>query len=1045
MKAGLLFGLLAIVAAASEAGAPHSLKTEYRVDPVGIDAHRPRLSWCLPEGTKRQTAYEISSGSWQSGKVESSDSLCVEWNGPALGTGDRVKWRVRCWDERDVCSEWSDEASFVCGVMNPGDWNAEWVAAHPSTRRDFDFGKARWITSGGVYRKVFDVERVPSSAPLTFATYGGPYELEINGFRAARLPAQFFDHRRLRSVDVAAWLHVGRNVISVRIRPKDDDPRFVLQPGEVGTALILSLTCGEHGLVSDETWGCDVLGTAREIDGGWQYDFRDETESPAFRRKFAVRAGVRRATLHITGVGFYEAFLNGCRVGRKVLDPAPTDYDDRVLYSTYVLDGKLKEGENELDVLLGHGWYDNRAVAVWNWNAAPWRDSPRFIARLDIAYDDGSSDVVTSDRQWEMLSSPVLYDDIREGEVGAPSCAGRPLGVNGVVVPGPRGRHQAESLPGAEIMEDVVARSVFRLGDGSYLVEFPENFAGWIRLNVRGQPKGNVLVLRYDENVSPDHQPAVPSVCQGEWAEGGDGRTLRMIDKHFLDTASHGKLAAGAGFQTDRVVCSGQDEVYEPRFTYNGFQYVWIRGWKGELRKEDILGRFVHTSFRRTGSFACSDPRMNRLHEMMDRSYRSNFTDGYPTDCPHREKNGWTCDATIASEFAQYQYENTSGYEKWLRDICDTQNDSGDICCIAPTSGWGFKWGNGPAWDSALSVLPWTLWMYRGDGRILDEVEPYLRRYVLFTRGKADGGNLVKHGLGDWLSPVLTNRPPEKLTSSCYWYAAQRIAAKLARRRGFDEEADGFDAGAELTKASFHREFYRGNGYYAGGKMPYVDPRSGAVSGCGFQTAQAMPLAFGLVPAEEITAVRARLVEACETNSSRIAFGILGMKHVFRQLSEAGRSDLAYRMIMNENRPSPRQWVDAGATTIWEDWHEGDSKNHVALGEFAAWCYQYLAGIRLMPDERSCTAVPTGEPAFARILLSPTPVPQLEWAEASVETPHGVVRSRWERKNGKIVYAFSTPPGTTAVVRLPNRPDVSVEPGSCVYEEVEEQGAFKEK
>lgn len=1006
----LLVGLLAGVLSAAEA--PHALMTEYQECPVGIDVQRPRLSWRLPKCVKSQSAYEIESDGWSSGKVLSSQQLNIEWGGPALLTGQRVTWKVRVWDGDGVVSAWSAPASFVCGVMRPEEWTAEWVAANPATCEDYDFGGAAWIrTRNGVYRKVFVLDEVPSVAELALLA-SGRYEAQINGFRTTNASGHVHDPRFLRRMNVAQWLHAGMNALEVRV--EDEYPA-----APTNTALILSLKLpsGRRIVTEESWWGSESLGGLRDVPWGKDVNVCHEVKSPAFRKRFEVLKDVKRATLYITGVGFYEAALNGRRIGSKVLDPSPTDYSDRVLYSTYVLDGEVRNGENVLDVLVGHGWFDNRAVAVWGWNMAPWRDVPRFISQLVLEYADGTRETVASDGSWEMIESPVLYDDIREGEIVAPRCGRTPIGLKGVVVPGPEGCLVAEAHPAAKVVDLVKPTAVHRLADGSHMVEFPVNFAGWIRLSIKGQPEGNVLAVRYDERVGPGFSPARPSVELGEPVKAADGVVLRKIDEHFVNEASHHVIAEDAAFQTDRVVCSGTDEIYEPRFSYKGFQYVWIRGWKGELNAGDVTGCFVHTAFRNSGRFTCSDSVLNRLIEMSDRAYKSNFTDGVPTDCPHREKNGWTGDAQLACELAQYFYENTAAYEKWVRDLVDAQNEDGDLPAIVPTSGWGFKWGNGPGWDAALTVVPWTLYCYRGDRRVLEEAYPAIKKYLSFTEAKSAGG-LVCHGLGDWCSLDRKRMPTLEYTSSLYYYQAQLIASKIADVLGFREDAGKFSSRAQVTRDAIVAKHYKGDGVWDDGR----------------QTAQAMALGFGVVPASEVKRTEDALVSAVLRTGGHVDFGIFGAKTVFRALSRAGRSDLALQMIVRPDFPSFGHWVEQGATSLWEHWNGKSSRNHIMFGDFAAWAMQFIGGIRLSPSADWSDMIPSPTaPASKDILLSPIPIDGLDFAEAETETPYGIVFSRWERTSTGIRYRVSIPGGTTARFVVPGMPEKVIGPGEHVF------------
>ena len=1007
---------------ASVPDAPYGLTVEYRENPVGIDTPNPRFAWKLPAGTARQRAYEIEADGWTSGKVVSADSIGIEWKGSALPSSARIGWRVRVWGESAEPSAWSEPAYFVTAIMDKGEWKARWIGPAASTRPDEDMKGAKWITGARgtngtiVLRKKFrfDGARAGEFAEMVHAAIP-QHEIRVNGKDCSIYSGHVHRWNFLRFRDITKWLRTGENEIEVKILAGDSPDaafiaKFTLPDGRV--------------FVTDEGWtGARALGGVREPAFAKALVMRTETKSPAFEKRFTVAKEVRSAMLHITGVGFYEARLNGMAVGDKVLDPSPTDFNRRVLYSTYDVAKALKRGENALNVLVGHGWYDVRAIATWDFATAPWRDFPRMIAQLEITYADGSKETVVSDESWDQVESPVKFDCIREGEVVSARDVGRRI-ASAAVVEGPKGRLEAEALPGAKVMRTLRPEAINDCGNGTYVVKFRENFAGWIRAKFRGLKDGDVVVVRYDERIRTGLMPAEPSASDGLHGRrravnpdtsARDDET-RRIDCHFRYTASHRACATGAEFQADRLIASGAAvEEYEPRFTYNGFQYVVLTGLRQVPEPDDIVGCVVHTAFRDIGRFESSDRTLDTLVQMAERAYKSNFADGYPTDCPHREKNGWTGDASIASELAQYLFENTAAYEKWLKDLCDTQLPSGDICCIVPTSGWGYRWGNGPAWDSALPVIAWNLYVYRDDRRVLDIVYPTLKRYLAFTATKADADGLVKHGLGDWVPVDRAHMPSTELTSSCYYYQAQSIAARIAAVKGLSADAAAFAEGAAKTRRGINARFYKGAGVY---------DNAG-------QSAQAFPIAFGVVEPDEFVRVAARLAEAVERTGCHVDMGLLGTKHVFRALSRIGRTDLAYRMLVNPTKPSMMEWAQKGGTTLWEDWGDGASRNHIMFGDFAGWAYQYLAGISLPETDESCSAIPVvGARGFREVVFAPCVIGELDHVSASVDTPYGVYASSWTRSGGTVAYRFTVPAGGSATIRIAGRPDEKVGPGT---------------
>ncbi len=880
------------------AATPTHLTCEYRENPVGVEAEKPRLSWWLPEGSRTQKAYRIVvDGLWDSGWVESDQSVNIPYGGKAVDDLSRVTWKVSVKTDLGE-SGWSESAHWVAGKRS---WKAKWIKSRPH------------------------VEKVPEDRYVVRLKSDRPIILKVNGKIAYRTFTRSINLRYdfWRYADITDFLK--------------SDGTDVFEPSE--------------GLVWERVTETPSHG------------------APAFRRRFAAAKGVKRATLAISGLGYYEASLDGHRIGTKRLDPIPTNYDKRVYYSVYEL-GTLSKGDHELDVLLGHGWYDVFAAAVWSWDSAPWRDSPKLLAELKIEYEDGTSETIATDESWRRVGNPVWYDNIREGEVIGP----RPnIDEPVLLAPAPKGVLAAETQPGTVIARELVAKKIKSLGGGSYLVDFGENVAGWMRMKMRGLAKDDVVQIRYDERVDEGFTPCT---------------TNRIITWHFRYTNSWG-FPGKSGFQTDRYIASGSGtETYEPRFTYNGFRYVLIEGLKEAPTADDLRACVLHTGFKTTGSFDCSDKDFLDVLKMADRAYRGNFANGFPTDCPHREKNGWTGDANLAAELAQYSYENTAAYEGWCIELRAAQREDGHVPGICPTAGWGYG-GYGPVWDSVITALPANLRKYRGDKQIVDNLRAAQKKYVDYysTTPLFSTNGIIYYGYGDWC-PAKTFTPPA-ITSTGYFIDAC-------------EEVGRHDLAARYRKASV-KNFYKGDGVWENGS----------------QTAQACALNFKLYDGEEMRrATVEKLVKSVHDADDHIDFGLVGSKQVFRALSEAGYTELAYKMATQRDYPSFLYWRDNGGTTFMEEWKlSAPSQNHVMFADVVAWSYQYLAGIREVQD------------GFKTFMLAPEVIPQLDHVSASVETPYGVVKSAWRREGGKVKYCFTIPPGTSARVRFSGE-EKTFSPGS---------------
>ncbi|MBR3222937.1 MAG: family 78 glycoside hydrolase catalytic domain [Kiritimatiellae bacterium] len=726
--------------------------------------------------------------------------------------------------------------------------------------------------------------------------------------------------------------------------------------------------------------------------GGFSPDARwigfPDSEAPAFAKSFVANS-VTSAVLTVTGIGYYEARINGRKVGRKVLDPTPTDYGKRVYYSVYDVTDFVVGGTNELSIILGNGLYNVRSCDAWGFEKAPWRDFPRGMATLDLFGKNGVRRVLT-DATWRLVASPVAFNDFREGEVIISRPSNPPSERFAREVPPPVGVLTESTHPGAEVMREVCVKKVEPLADGSMLYDFGENMAGWARIRFSGLSDGDVVSIRYDER------------------HPSEGK--RHIDQHTRELASP-KLCrivdpATAGFQTDRFVSAGVDgEIYEPRFTYNGFRFVTLRGCRRFPTAGDVVGRFVRTAFPKTGTFKCSDATFNRLVAAAELAYECNFTDGVPTDCPHREKNGWLGDAALVVEFSQYAYGgggNAAAYRCWVRSIMDQQSPSGAIPAIVPDSGWGidsYSCSRGPAWGVALTTIPWTVYRFRSDGDFLSEAYPGMRKYVrkliselpdVLSKGSRDW-------LGDWCAAKIDDpekwwipRVPSSLTSFAFAYASVCETAAAAEILGFGEDAAFFRHEAEKIKASFNRDFGHGDGRY----------------GPGLPCAQAVALEFGLVPDALVGEARKKLVEAVHAEGDTIDFGILGSRTVFRALSDAGETDLAWKLIMRKDEPGFANWLERGATTLWESFGGRASRNHVMFGDFVAWAYAYIIGVR------------PKAPGFRKFTVNPHPPSALDWAKATVPTPHGEITAEWTRcgSGRDILLRLVVPRGTLAEV-----------------------------
>jgi len=699
--------------------------------------------------------------------------------------------------------------------------------------------------------------------------------------------------------------------------------------------------------------------------------FQKRIPGPLFRKVFDVTKQVQSASVYICGLGYYELHLNGGKVGDHVLDPAFTNYDKRDLYVTYDVTDSLVSGQNALGVMLGNGWLNVPTEAAWDFNTASWRARPMLLLQLRIVYKDGSTKIIASDDSWKAVYGPVVQDAIREGEhydARREQPGWDKPGFNDAswdkpqIVTGPKGVLHGQIMPPIKVIQTITPVSLTQPKPGVFIYDLGQNIPGWAQIKVSG-PAGQKITLRYGERLYPDG-------------------TLdqEQIHLHVKDE----------GFQTDSYVLRGAGvEVWEPRFVYHGFQYVEVTGFPGKPTIDSLRGQVVHTSFQQAGYFSCSNELLNKIQQMTLWSYRGNYH-GYPTDCPHREKNGWMGDAHLATELGMYNFQNRASYTKWMNDLWDEQRETGELPGIVPTPSWGYKWGNGPAWDSAYVLIPWYLYQYCGDTRILARHYDRFKRYVDYLTGKAKD-HIVSIGLGDWM-PAKT-KTPEAVTSTGYYYVDTVIVTKIARLLGKTEDAEKYGALAEEIRKAFNKTFYKGNGIYANDS----------------QTALSCALFQGLVDPQERVKVVDQLVANVKQQDYHIDTGILGSKYLLNSLADNGRIDVAYRIAVGDTFPGYGVWARQGATTLFEDWPGAKSLNHIVFGDIGAWFYKYLAGIQVDPTQ----------PGFKNIIIKPEPVGDLTWVRAEYESVRGRIRSAWRIEDKKFVLDVTVPANCTATVYIP--------------------------
>ncbi len=817
----------------------NDLKCEYLEDPRGIDIQNPRLSWKIfsERNGQAQTSYHILVASsekllaedkgdlWNTGKIESEQSVHIVYRGEELETREQAFWKVRIWDRNGKPSTWSRTATWEMG-LNPSEWHAKWI------------GLAQ-------YEEVKPVKRNP-------AIY-----------------------------------------------------------------------------------------------------FRKRTEFPH---------EIKKARAYISGLGYYELYINGNKVGDHVLSPNHTNYDrrqspmdfdepavgnmsTRVLYETWDITSFLRHGETIFEVCLGNGWYfqnERKEDLPYSY------DTPRLIAQFEIEFVDGTRKQIVSDSSWEASFGPILHNGLYSGEIYDARLEEKNW-AKAITVRPPTGRLTAQISPPDRVTRTIKPVSMTMPVEGIYRYDLGEMISGWAKLKVSG-PQGTVITLKFIEEAGP-----------------------------------------GYG-QTDTYILNGNgSEVWEPRFTWHAFRHIEVLS-PVPLTQDNITGVVVNTDVNPAGSFQSSNELFNTILENFLRTQLGNMHGGVPSDCPHRERRGYTGDGQIAAQAAIFNFEMASFYTKWMNDLKDAQNaTNGYIPNTVPYQ----SGGGGTAWGSAYIIIPWYMYLYYGDKSILEQHYSGMKKWIAYLTHLTDRSGIIdEKKLGEWVPPDVTEIPPS-FVSTAYYYYDLKLMSEIAGVLNKPEDSGYFKDLANLMKEAFNRKYYQEN------DKSYSIGRQGA---------NVFALGFGLVPENRIREVFKSLVRNIESNTDEhFDTGMMGTPLALDVLSRYGRVDLAYSMMNQHDYPGFGYAIDRGATTIWETWRGDASHSHPMFGSVCQWFYQALAGIN--PDAE--------HPGFKHIIIKPQPVGTLKYVKATHASVYGNIESGWEWEGNDLVLNLAIPVNSTATVFLP--------------------------
>ncbi|TKC63779.1 alpha-rhamnosidase [Pedobacter hiemivivus] len=841
-----------------------NLRCELLQDPLGIDVVQPRLSWEITSVQRdvKQTAYHILVASsldkltekdadiWNSGKVNSSESIYNQYTGATLKSKNKYYWKVKVSTNKGDAN-WSTVASWSMGLLQYKDWEGRWIG--------FD----RYF----------------------------PWDNQTEG----RLSARYF------------------------------------------------------------------------------------------RKEFSTNKTVASATAYIMGMGLYELYIDGKKIGNQVLAPAPTDYTKNIKYNALDITAQLKQGKHAIGVILGNGrFFAMRQAKAYKVKTFGF---PKLLVQVVIKYTDGSTASIKTDDTWKgTADGPILANNEYDGEVYDARKEFKGWSEPGFdeskwlkseYVQEPGGTYEAQLNEGMKVMKNIAAVSITKRPNGKYIIDFGQNFAGWVKFNVKGT-KSAVVSLRFAESLEPN----------------GELFRTNLRDAKATDTYT----LKGEGTET-----------WSPRFTYQGFRYVELSGYPGIPQKSDFIGCLVSDDMRTGGTFESSNSLLNQIFKNSWWGIASNYK-GMPVDCPQRnERQPWLGDRTVGAYGESFLFDNTALYKKWLDDIRYAQKEDGAIPDVAPAF-WRY-YSDNVTWPATLLFVSDMLYKQTGDITVLQKNYPAVKKWMGYMKDRYMNteGIMTKDSYGDWCAPPVTaedgkgvnadQKHPSALIATAYYYQLATMMADYSTITGNGGDSAGYVALASELKKAFNGKFYNAQGYYGENKL----------------TDNLLPVYFGMVEErhkEKVVKQICYIIE--EKNKGHLSTGVQGTNFLMRTLTAIGRSDLAYRIASQKTYPSWGYMIENGATAIWELWNGNtaapkmNSQNHVMmLGDLLIWYYENLAGIK------------AGAPGFKEIVMKPELIEGLDKVNGEYNSVYGLIKSSWTKSATDFKWNISIPVNTTARINIP--------------------------
>nr|WP_319509529.1 family 78 glycoside hydrolase catalytic domain [uncultured Draconibacterium sp.] len=717
--------------------------------------------------------------------------------------------------------------------------------------------------------------------------------------------------------------------------------------------------------------------------------FKKSYPSPLLRKQIRIAKEIQSAQINSCGLGLHELYLNGEKLGDRVLDPAQTSYDKRAFYVVHNVSNLLQKGNNALGIMLGNGFYGQNVAFQHKLEYG----MPRALLSLNIVYKDGSTETVVSDDSWKAHMSPVLFDNIYHGETYDAR-----LEVENWCTAGfddstwdsaekmdvPTNKLVEQEMEPMRKIREVKPIAVLP-ADKGWIIDMGQNMTGWLQIKVK-ETKGTAVKMQFAE--------------------------LLMPDRKNIDPASTGIHVTG-GVQTDIYICNGEDrEKWEPRFTYHGFRYVQIEGLSRKPDLKDFTGWLVRTDVDRIGTFECSDALINKFYNVSMWTIEDNLQ-GLLSDCPHRERCAWLGDAYAVAEAATFNFDLERFWRKTSADMETVLGVSPahfkDDFPYDPRTPSNIGVGKRlclqarPDWGAATVMVPWYSYIYYGDKQIVKNAWSMMEGWMVYVDEKVQVEGIIDGGYGDWCPPggnEAMDTPPA-LTSTALYYQTLLAMHKMALVLGEDLAAVDYAQKAEQVKTAFNISFF-----------------DAASNSYGSQTGNAFALFSQLVPKHKEQAIADKLADLIMNDKNgHYNCGIFGHRPLYTMLNDYGHAEVTQQLWSITDYPSLGFMTDKHDLTTWPEtpnnWPEGkryfrNSFNHPMNSGFAASFHESLGGIR--PDAE--------HPGFKNFFLQPCFIPGLDWVKTSHNSPHGLIKSAWERKNGMISWTLSIPENTTAKVRM---------------------------